>query len=323
MIAYRRGSTGTEVEKIQARLRDLELYRGPVDGVFGGGTESAVLAFQSGRRLSGDGVVGPKTWKALFDGETIRKPAVTRESLAHKVLALTGSFETGTPPPDCFAAVSGDFDGQGISFGACQWNLGQGSLQPMLEEMFRRHPMVAKEILGSHEEELRAVLRSPREEQLEWARSIQDGVRHFLSEPWRGLFRTLGRREEFQEIQVRQAGKLYRSAAELCDAYDVHSQRAQALMFDIKVQNGSIGPAVQARIRREFDSLPRSLRGRAAEEERLRIIANRRSEASNPRWIEDVRTRKLAIANGTGTVHGRHYDLEGQYGITLGRAANT
>ncbi len=50
---------------------------------------------------------------------------------------------------------------------------------------------------------------------------------------------------------------------------------------------------------------------------KLRIVANRRAEAANPQWIEDVRTRKLCIANGEGTVHGRFYNLEDQFGIGL------
>jgi hypothetical protein len=36
--------------------------------------------------------------------------------------------------------------------------------------------------------------------------------------------------------------------------------------------------------------------------------------------VEDVRARKLTIANGHGTVHCRVYDLEERYGIGLARA---
>ena len=36
------------------------------------------------------------------------------------------------------AGLSGDFDGQGLSFGVLQWNLGQGSLQPLLADSGRR-----------------------------------------------------------------------------------------------------------------------------------------------------------------------------------------
>ncbi len=36
------------------------------DGVFGSGTSGAVIAFQRSQGLTADGVVGPKTWGALF-----------------------------------------------------------------------------------------------------------------------------------------------------------------------------------------------------------------------------------------------------------------
>jgi hypothetical protein len=55
----------------------------------------------------------------------------------------------------------------------------------------------------------------------------------------------------------------------------------------------------------------------AIEVARLRIVANRRAEAAKPQWVEDVRSRKLTIANGEGSVHGRHYDLAEDFGITL------
>ena len=67
---------------------------------------------------------------------------------------------------------------------------------------------------------------------------------------------------------------------------------------------------------REFDQLSEE----DGEEARLRIIANRRAEASRPRWIEDVRTRKFTIATGEGAVHGRHYNLVEEYGLRLTEA---
>jgi peptidoglycan hydrolase-like protein with peptidoglycan-binding domain len=41
MATYRLGSSGEEVKQIQTRLQALRLYRGPIDGAFGGGTEAA------------------------------------------------------------------------------------------------------------------------------------------------------------------------------------------------------------------------------------------------------------------------------------------
>jgi hypothetical protein len=279
MAIYHRGSTGPEVRRIQDRFQELGHYRGPLDGIYGGGTESAVRAFQRDEEILVDGVVGPQTWDRLFDDDEIPAPAITDEPLAYRTLALTGSFETGAPLPDCFAGLSGDFDGQGISFGALQWNLGQGSLQPLLERMDRSHPEVMEEVFGEHRDELRTVLQASHEEQLQWARSVQDTRRDVLHEPWRGLFKTLGRREEFQDIQVEAAERLYDAAVDLAEGYDVESERAVALMFDIKVQNGSIPSPVRAQIERAFDRLPEE----SGEEARLRVVANRRAEASNPR----------------------------------------
>lgn len=63
----KRGVSNVEaVVRLQRRLNELGC--GPVDddGVFGGGTKSAVAMFQTRRGLLADGIVGPQTWAALF-----------------------------------------------------------------------------------------------------------------------------------------------------------------------------------------------------------------------------------------------------------------
>jgi hypothetical protein len=314
MAFYSRGSTGPEVQRIQKRLKELGLYVGPADGVFGGGTESSVKVFQSREGLTADGVVGARTWQTLFDEADIPAPVLVVEPLERRVLALTGSFETSCGSPECFAAVTGDFDGQGISFGALQWNIGRGTLQPLLLAMEQRHAAVVQELFHSHVPELLAMLQASPPEQLAWAQRLQT-PRRTLVEPWLGLFKSLGRRSEFQQIQL-EAVRPYRTRAlALCERFGVRSQRAFALMFDIAVQNGSISDIVAARIRADFERLPPS--GEEGEAARLEAVARRRAEAANPRWVADVMARKLTIARGKGTVHGRHYNLDEQYGISL------
>lgn len=61
----RRGSTGADVEIIQALLKEAGIYKSIVDQIFGQQTETAVRTFQRDRQLQVDGVVGTKTWKAL------------------------------------------------------------------------------------------------------------------------------------------------------------------------------------------------------------------------------------------------------------------
>jgi hypothetical protein len=317
MSTYRLGSNGPEVERIQNRLRALGFYQGPLDGAFGGGTDAAVRTFQRSASLGVDGLVGADTWKALFR-TSIPAPAVAAKPLELRCLALTGTFETGQPAPECFAGLSGDFDGQGVSLGVLQWNFGQGSLQPMLAEAVDKHPAMMEAVFQSQLGVLRAALAEDPAELMRFARSIQDPNRHQLYEPWRGMFKSLCRTAEFQDIQAKHAAAIFSAAQRLAREYGLQSPRGIALMFDIKVQNGSIGALVKAQIMADYAAVPANGGDPAAAEvERMVIVANRRAEAANPRWVEDVRARKLCIARGVGVVHGIQYDLEQQFGIGL------
>jgi N-acetyl-anhydromuramyl-L-alanine amidase AmpD len=64
----RRGDRGWLVKRLQRLLRAARHDPGPIDGIFGGQTESAVRSFQTARGLEVDGIVGPATWKALRRG---------------------------------------------------------------------------------------------------------------------------------------------------------------------------------------------------------------------------------------------------------------
>ncbi len=61
----RRGSRSDAVRRLQQGLSNLGFDPGPIDGIFGSGTEAAVRAFQSARGLKVDGIVGAQTWAAL------------------------------------------------------------------------------------------------------------------------------------------------------------------------------------------------------------------------------------------------------------------
>jgi peptidoglycan hydrolase-like protein with peptidoglycan-binding domain len=61
----RRGSTGNPVRRAQKRLTLGGYDTKGVDGIFGADTEAAVKRFQRDRRLTADGVVGPRTWAEI------------------------------------------------------------------------------------------------------------------------------------------------------------------------------------------------------------------------------------------------------------------
>lgn len=57
---------GEDVRQCQEQLLKKGYNPGKIDGIFGLNTESAVFLFQEAKDLDVDGVVGPKTWNALF-----------------------------------------------------------------------------------------------------------------------------------------------------------------------------------------------------------------------------------------------------------------
>jgi len=60
------GNDSTDaVDLLQTTLKGLCYYGGNVDGIFGSGTEAALIAFQKAEGLSADGRYGPKTAVAL------------------------------------------------------------------------------------------------------------------------------------------------------------------------------------------------------------------------------------------------------------------
>lgn len=68
----KRGSSGSEVKKIQTKLKNWGYYSGTVDGVYGWQTESAVKSFQKKNNLKVDGVCGTQTLNAMgiFEGSS-------------------------------------------------------------------------------------------------------------------------------------------------------------------------------------------------------------------------------------------------------------
>lgn len=63
----RPGDRSTRVVDVQARLRSLGFEIDDEPGFFGNGTKRAVRAFQQGRDILIDGIVGPHTWEELVE----------------------------------------------------------------------------------------------------------------------------------------------------------------------------------------------------------------------------------------------------------------
>ncbi len=246
-----------------------------------------------------------------------------KADLSERILALTASFETGQPFPDCFTVLAGNFDGQGLSFGTLQWNIGQGTLQPLLRSMLQNYEQVVKDTLGDKFNEFKDMLYQTKPEQLQWAKSIQhmtntkDRIWR-IDADWNTRLQELGKTPAMIDMQVHSAQTRYNIAKSNCHYFKLTTERGLALMFDINVQNGRVDrKGAGDRIFKDYLKIPAHLSEEDKQVEMMKIIAIRRSEVSYPRWRKDVENRKMTIAKGDGTVHGRHYKLKEDYSITL------
>lgn len=234
----------------------------------------------------------------------------TSDPLLLRCLALTGTFETGKLPPACFGSVTGDFDGQGISFSALQWNFGQKTLQPMLQKMFAKHSEVIVKCFAGFSNYLQSILYLIPSEQLAWSRTVQNTATHQLRNEWVSCFALLGATVEWQNIAMASAQHYFDSGIAQAKQLGVSSDRALALMFDTAVQNGGVRSLPLHHCLDTFSSMPSW-----GEPEKLRCIATAVADSANPKWREDVLARKLTIANGVGRVHGLNFDLAKDFAL--------
>jgi hypothetical protein len=66
VITVKYGSNGDAVKACQMESYAKQHWSLAVDGIFGSGTKSAIVSFQSAHGLSADGIVGPTTWRYLI-----------------------------------------------------------------------------------------------------------------------------------------------------------------------------------------------------------------------------------------------------------------
>ena len=75
-VDMERGSRDTnalgEVHRLQRRLDSLLYLEGGIDGIFGGGTESALKYFQKRNKLAETGVADEETQRALFSESAVK-----------------------------------------------------------------------------------------------------------------------------------------------------------------------------------------------------------------------------------------------------------
>jgi len=281
------GARGRLVKLIQ---RGLKFDERDIDGDYGKQTRDGVTAFQKAKGLPETGKTDIDTWTK------ITKRAIP--SVEERALDLTAVFEGHG-----FELAQGNFDGAGITWGIIGFTLQHGELTKIIKEVQATRPDLVKLAFGPLTKQLLELINAPLADQLAFADTVSIPPKKVtLAEPWRGAFRLFGSIAEVQDIQIKRASQDYfQPALATAAALNLKSELGLALAFDIHVQNGGVKKAVKDAI----------LAQAFPNEKALRIaLANAVADASKPAWKEDVRSRKLAIATGEGTVHGAAFTLK-------------
>jgi peptidoglycan hydrolase-like protein with peptidoglycan-binding domain len=289
-----RGAQGELTRRLQLRLIEAGFEPGKVDGDFGPKTERALTAFQASAGLAADGELTGATWAALF--------ATEPPSSAERSLQVTANFEGHG-----FGLAQGNWDDTGITWGIIGFTLRHGEIAKIVRAVHAEHPEFLDEDFGpTRGQTLLAAFDLPLDGQLAWADSISlNDEPSRLHKPWREAFARFGERPQVQALQMARVHEAYlvparQTAAEL----GLTSELGLALCFDAQVQNGGIKTAARRQIEGDRAAAP------PASERALReVIAHAVADQALPRFREDVRARKLTLATGEGTVHGRHYLL--------------
>jgi peptidoglycan hydrolase-like protein with peptidoglycan-binding domain len=130
------GSTGQQVSDLQAGLKQLNYYQGPVNGYFDALTEASVIRFQRDNGLRPDGIAGQQTLKAL-------RTAAERQKQTQQV--------SSTPSPQAskssVLALQKRLKDQGLYKGALDGLFGPQT-KAAIEAAQKRYGVSSKDILA-------------------------------------------------------------------------------------------------------------------------------------------------------------------------------
>lgn len=275
---------------IQRGLIAARCDPGRIDEVYGQGTARAVKQVQANRNLPATGEIDDLTWSGFMP-----RPV---PSLFERSLELTAAFEGHS-----YTLAVGDFDGAWLTWGIIGFTMKFGKVQAIILKTNQVHPERIEQAFGDNAGALIRIMGSTPNQQKSWADGISINGR--LAAPWRQQFQALGEFPEVREIQRQVAhDDYYLPCLVTARAFGLQSELGIALCFDIHVQNGSINSTARALIQKELSG-----KSNSDEAELRSVIANAVADAASSSFREDVRSRKMAIAIGRGSVHGATFDL--------------
>lgn len=229
-------------------------------------------------------------------------------TLPPRIAKMIEAFEGGW--------LAGDFDGMVLSWGPFQWNLGSGTLQPIMRRLVQLAPTIVQQHLGA---DIIPVIKADR--LIPFARSsILTPAGHARVE-WQRRFAMLAGEPVTQQVFSEAMRPYLERGQRLCERLAFRTERGYALCCDISVQNGAVRndhvneytKRLTAGIYMPGSPLENSVD--PPEWQRLKLLGFVVADLATPRWRDDVLARKHTIALGRGTVHRRRYVMHEDFGI--------
>lgn len=260
------------------------------------------------------------------------------ESWIHTALQVSGHFEDSADP---LGGVSGDFDGMGISLGVLQWNIGSGSLQPLVNKTGRTAVLDAMPVFGG---ELWTACHSNIPQGLAIVRGWQTGQK--LRSAVRAELKAFAHSKAFVNQQIAAAHKVAEQAWLTASVWNTDAGQGEPSLqefcwfFDLMTQNGGLKGVSPAGVndfiaaagpnradnlicdwleaRTEFDhgfkdALKNAQLWRDSVPDAnlmLFVASYLRSQKARLSWRTDTLNRKGTIALGKGWVHAEKHNLK-------------
>lgn len=196
----------------------------------------------------------------------------------------------------------------GLSFGIIQFNLGKGTLQPILKDYIKKYESEFKDIFGSSKAKTlkEVVFDYTKSQQVKWGDSITVSRKTGeVRTEWRDPFKKMGSKQNNRNLQVLYAKDYFDRAESFAEKFGIISTQGLAFLFDHAVQSWSFNKS-HSTIEEQIDELDRAHKKqegvRLPDEDRLSVLLD---------YIDsgDESDRRRAIKNGSGYVHGKQYNI--------------
>jgi hypothetical protein len=243
-------------------------------------------------------------------------------------LQVSGSFENGDPAYD---AITGNFDGMGMSVGILQWNAGTGSLVTLIQKMIGYSSTETVNAFFSNGEDVAGIAQMTSEtaKQFVLTSFLPDGM-HLSPQAlqdWQGLL--ISDPSIQAQIDLATNGVLAK-ALNLANRYSSYANlRDTSFFFDVVTQSGGMsnsrgsvppladpsGSTYQQAIQTAQQKSAKTAEywgtvcSQDAQARLLLHYAYQRALLSKPEYMWDALSRRGAIACRGGVVHGRMFDF--------------